>query len=154
MINEALFSSDSSEWRTPLELFHQLDMEFSFELDAAATEENALCACFIDKEEDALSDKNPWHTFNSIFINPPYGRGVKKWCEKAWKESQKGCTVVMLLPARTDTRWFHDWVYGRAEVRFLRGRLKFRFPDGTPIPSAAPFPSMVVVYRPPYQRSV
>lgn len=83
-----------------------------------------------------------------MFCNPPYGRNIGEWCEKAYTESQKpGALVVMLIPSRTDTRWFHDWVYGKAELRFVKGRLKFG--DS---PYNAPFPSMVAIYR--YQDEV
>lgn len=78
----------------------------------------------------------------TVWCNPPYGREIGKWVEKAYKESLEGVTVVMLLPARTDTKWFHDYIYGKAEIRFVRGRLKFG--DSK---NSAPFPSMVVVYR-------
>lgn len=77
-----------------------------------------------------------------VWCNPPYGREIGKWVEKAYKESLEGATVVLLLPARTDTKWFHDYIYGKAEIRFVRGRLKFG--DGK---NSAPFPSMVVVFR-------
>ncbi len=152
MLNETMFSHNSSEWRTPLELFATLDAEFGFELDAAATEENALCSSYYSKEEDALAPDNNWYTFGSVFVNPPYGRDLIKWCKKAWNESQKGCTVVMLLPARTDTKWFHEYVLGKAEIRFLRGRIRFNSPNGELLTSA-PFPSIVAVYRPPIRRS-
>jgi len=151
MNKELMFSHDSTEWRTPLDFFLMLDEEFSFELDAAATEENSLCPVYFDKEDDALSDKNSWHPCKSIFINPPYGRGIGDWVAKAWHESQKGCTVVLLLPARTDTAWFHDWVQGKAEVRFLRGRIRFSDPEGKQM-APAPFPSLLAIYRPSHQR--
>lgn len=77
-----------------------------------------------------------------VWCKPPYGREIGKWVEKAYKESLEGATVVMLLPARTDTKWFHDFIYGKAEIRFVRGRLKFG--DSK---NSAPFPSMVVVFR-------
>lgn len=76
------------------------------------------------------------------FCNPPYGREIGKWVRKAYEESKKGPTVVMLLPARTDTKWFHDYIYGKAEIRFIRGRLKFGGGE-----NSAPFPSMVVVFQ-------
>jgi len=144
-----LFSHESTEWRTPQKLFDDLDLEFNFELDAAASEENHLCFAFFNKEQDAL--KQDWTTYGTTYVNPPYGREIKLWVEKAWKESQKGITVVMLLPARTDTQWFHDFVYGRAEIRFLRGRIKFLDNEGHEL-NSAPFPSMIVVFRPPHQR--
>jgi site-specific DNA-methyltransferase (adenine-specific) len=80
-------------------------------------------------------------------MNPPYGREITQWVKKAWEESQKGATVVCLLPARTDTRWFHSYVLGKAEIRFIKGRLKF---EGAK--NSAPFPSMIVIYRPPIGR--
>lgn len=82
----------------------------------------------------------------AVFCNPPYGREIGKWVAKAAREAEKGATVVLLLPARTDTAWFHDFLYGRAEIRFLRGRLRFCI-DGIP-GDAAPFPSMVAILKP------
>ena len=85
------------------------------------------------------------HTHTSqetVWCNPPYGREIGKWVEKAYNESLAGVTVVMLLPARTDTKWFHDYIYGKAEIRFVRGRLKFG--DSK---NSAPFPSMVIIFR-------
>lgn len=148
---EILFAHESSEWRTPTKLFDNLDLEFSFELDAAASEANHLCFAWFDKEQDGLNQV--WYTHGNTFVNPPYGKEIKFWVEKAWKESQKGINVVMVLPARTDTIWFHEFVYGRAEIRFLRGRLKFLDINGHEL-SSAPFPSMIVVFRPPHQRKM
>jgi len=148
---EVLFSHESSEWRTPVKLYDSLDLEFNFELDAAASEENHLCFAWFSKEQDGLT--KVWHTYGNTFVNPPYGKEIKFWVEKAWKESQKGINVVMVLPARTDTIWFHEFIYGRAEIRFLRGRLKFLDPNGQEL-SSAPFPSMVAVFRPPHQRKM
>lgn len=76
-----------------------------------------------------------------VFCNPPYGKELPKWVKKSYEESQKGNLIVMLLPARTDTRWFHDYIYHKAKIRFIRGRLKFN--DGK---TPAPFPSMLVIY--------
>lgn len=140
MVDDALFSSTKKNWGTPQELFDSLNAEFNFDLDAAASPENTKCQRYLTKKDDALSCDWPGKT---IFLNPPYGRKESKiWVKKAWEESRKGKTVVCLLPSRTDTSWFHDFVYNKAETRFLRGRLKFEgAKDG------APFPSMVVIFR-------
>ena len=141
-MNSVLFASGNGEWTTPRWLFDVLDKEFGFNLDAAATKDNALCAKFYTKENDALVQD--WRGF--VFVNPPYGRGVGDWVKKASEESMHGATVVMLLPVRTDTAWWWDYVQGKAEVRFLRGRLKFGHPNGTS--NCAPFPSCVIIFRP------
>lgn len=137
-MNAGMFSSKTDQWATPQDFFDKLDAEFHFTLDAAADETNHKCERYYDKAHDGL--ENSWG--GVTFCNPPYGREIGKWVRKGYEESQKGATVVMLLPARTDTRWFHDYIHGKAEVRFIRGRL--RFGDGK---NSAPFPSMVVVYR-------
>lgn len=82
----------------------------------------------------------------AVFCNPPYGREVGKWVRKAYEEAQSGTTVVLLIPARTDTTYFHDYIYGKAEIRFIRGRLRFTDEEGNAY-APAPFPSMVVVYN-------
>ena len=134
-MHEALFSSATDEWSTQNAFFQALNAEFRFELDVCATDENAKCAKYYTREQDGLAQK--WG--GVCWCNPPYGREVGKWVQKG---AESGCTVVMLLPARTDTKWFHEYIYGRAEVRFVRGRLKF---GGSK--NSAPFPSMVVVFR-------
>lgn len=139
MISQALFSSRRDDWETPQDFFRALDAEFHFTLDAAASAENAKCARYYTPQDDGLS-KN-WG--GCCWCNPPYGRDVGRWVRKGLESAESGATVVMLLPARTDTRWFHEWIYGRAEVRFVRGRLHFSGGD------SAPFPSMVVIFRPP-----
>ena len=132
-----LRTSLTPEWSTPPDLFAELDAEFHFDLDAASTDENALCERHYTKEDDGLAQ--PWD--GNVWCNPPYGREIGKWVRKA-AESDGGGVVVCLVPARTDTAWWHDWVVGHAtEVRFIRGRLKF---GGSK--SGAPFPSAVVVY--------
>lgn len=141
MVDAVLYSSKSEEWETPQDLFDQLNAQFSFTLDAAATAENTKCEEFLTREDDALAESTNWP--GVVWLNPPYGRGLYKWIEKAWWECLGGSTVVMLLPSRTDTQWFHDFIYNKAEVIFLRGRLKF---SGNK--NAAPFPSMIVVFRP------
>lgn len=140
MNSKAMYSSNSSEWETPQDLFDRLNSEFHFTLDAAATAENAKCTRFFDIEIDGL--KQFWDG-DAVWCNPPYGRDVWKWVKRAfdthWVNDN---TIVMLLPARTDTRWFHRYIYGKAEIRFLRGRLKF---SGSK--NSAPFPSMIVIFR-------
>jgi len=138
-MNKALLSSNSNEWETPQDLFEKLNEEFGFTLDAASTHENAKCKKHYTLEDDGLI-KN-WGG-ETVFLNPPYGRELPKWVKKAYLESLKGATVVMLIPARTDTEYFHDYILNKAEIRFQRGRIKF---SGSK--NSAPFPSMIIVYR-------
>ena len=139
MDNAVLFSSKTDNWATPPELFKDLDNEFKFTLDPCASEENHKCAKYFTKEENGLLQD--WGG-QRVYCNPPYGRTVGNWVEKAAKESRKENTiVVMLLPARTDTKWFHEYIYGRATIRFIRGRLKFGWSK-----NSAPFPSMIVIF--------
>ena len=137
---EAMFSSRSYEWSTPQDLFDRLNEEFGFTLDVAASEENKKCEEFYSKEDNGL--ERSWKTEGAVWCNPPYGKGVGKWVRKAWEEWQDGAEVVLLIPARTDTKWFHEYILGKAEVRFLKGRLRFGGCETT-----APFPSMVVVFN-------
>ena len=139
MNTELMFSSKTDLWETPQDLFDKLNNEFHFTLDVCATPENAKCDSFYTKEQDGLSQ--PWK--GVVWCNPPYGRQIGEWVRRAFLASVSGNTVVMLLPARTDTRWFHEYIYGKAEIRFIRGRLKF---GGSK--NSAPFPSMVVVFMP------
>lgn len=135
MINTGLFTSNTPEWATPQDFFDKLDEEFHFDLDVCATPENAKCKKYFTKNDDGLSQQ--WG--GVVYCNPPYGREIGKWVKKC---SEYEGESVMLLPARTDTRWFHDYIYGKAEIRFIRGRLKF---GGSK--NSAPFPSMVVVFN-------
>ena len=135
MITKGMFTSNTPEWATPQDFFDNLDAEFHFDLDVCATPENAKCEKYFTKDDDGLSQQ--WG--GVVYCNPPYGREIGKWVKKCSEYEGKS---VMLLPARTDTRWFHDYIYGKAEVRFIKGRLKFNDGD-TP----APFPSMVVVFN-------
>jgi phage N-6-adenine-methyltransferase len=117
--------------------FKQLNREFSFVLDAAATDKSAKCRRYFTPENDGL--KNSWGG-GTVFCNPPYGREIGKWVQKAYQEAKRhNITVVMLIPARTDTAYFHDYIYGKAEVRFIRGRLKFTDEEGN-TKAAAPSP--------------
>lgn len=139
MNTEVMFSSKTDQWATPQDFFDELNNEFHFVLDVAADETNHKCAEYYDKATDGLSQS--WVRDGPVYCNPPYGREIGKWVQKAYEESCRGGVVVMLLPARTDTKWFHEYIYGRAEVRFLKGRLKFG--DSK---NSAPFPSMVVIF--------
>ena len=135
-----MFSSATDEWATPQGFFDELNKEFHFTLDPAADETNHKCEKFFTKEQNGLAC--PWGG-RTVFCNPPYGREIGKWVQKAWEEhTANGNTIVMLLPARTDTKWFHKYIYGKAEIRFVRGRLKFGGAAWN-----APFPSMVVIFR-------
>lgn len=153
MINEALLSSKNTDWCTPQDFFDELNKEFHFTLDAAATRKSAKCEKYFTKETDAL--KSNWYAGGgTIFCNPPYGRQLKLWVKKAYEESIKNRnTIVLLIPARTDTSYFHDYIYRKAEVRFIKGRLTFTDEDGNPQvdakgrPMPAPFPSMLVIYN-------
>ena len=146
VIHQSLYSSRSEDWPTPADFFALLHAEFSFTLDACATRENAKCRRYFTKATNGLL--RPWGT-ETVFCNPPYGKHMREWARKCFEASQRGATVVLLAHARTDTRWFHDWVYGKAQLRFVKGRLKFG--DGR---QSAPFPSLVAIYTPsgPHQR--
>lgn len=136
---DVMFSSKTDQWSTPQDFFNKLNDEFHFTLDPCADHSNHKCDLYFTVEDDGLS-KN-WGG-NRAFCNPPYGKEISKWVEKAYTESQKPNTlVVMLIPARTDTKWFHKWVYGKAEIRFVDKRL--RFGDGK---QNAPFPSIIAIY--------
>lgn len=114
------FSSKTNEWATPQEFFDRLDAEFNFTLDAAATLENAKCSRFFTEKDNGLIQS--WKG-ERVFCNPPYGREIGKWIEKAALEPSE--LTVMLIPARTDTKAWHRWIFGKAEIRFIPGRLKF-----------------------------
>ena len=132
------FSSATDMWSTPQDFFEGLDAEFGFTLDVCSTHDNAKCAHHFTEDDDGLSQV--WS--GVCWMNPPYGRTIGKWMRKAYESSLTGATVVCLVPARTDTAWWHGYAI-RGEVRFLRGRLKF---GGSA--NSAPFPNAVVVFRP------
>lgn len=139
-MNKVLFSSERMDWETPNELFLELNKEFSFTLDAASSHENAKCERHYTEKEDGLSQNWGGET---VWCNPPYGKELPKWIKKCAEEGKKkNTTVVMLIPARTDTRAFHEYIYGKSEIRFLRGRVKF-----VGAKNSAPFPSMIVVFK-------
>ena len=139
MMNEGMYSSNTDNWGTPQWLFDELNKEWHFDVDVCASLENAKCPRYFSKEENGLAQD--WSRFNNCWMNPPYGRQIGIWIEKAYNESQKGANVVCLLPSRTDTKWFHEYCL-KGEIKFLKGRLKFN--DGK---TPAPFPSMIVVFR-------
>lgn len=150
-MNKALLSSQNTNWCTPQDFFDRLDAEFHFVLDAAATDKSAKCRKYYTPETDGL--KQSWDCKGAVFCNPPYGRKIREWVKKAFVEAKSGTTIVLLIPARTDTTYFHDYIYGKAEIRFIRGRLRFTDECGSPKinrngkPMPAPFPSMVVIYN-------
>jgi len=134
------FSSGSGEWETPQAFFDKLDAQFEFTLDPCATPANAKCKKYFTTEDDGLAQDWKGH---HVFVNPPYGRGIGVWLKKGYEESKKHNTVVVILvPARTDTKWWHDYVMKAKEIHLVRGRLKFGDSD-----NAAPFPSAVVVFH-------
>lgn len=145
-MNQVLLSSKKMDYCTPRDFFDQLDREFHFALDAAATDKSAKCQAYYTPEADGL--KRPWGIVGdgAVFCNPPYGRETGRWVRKAWEEAQKGTTIVLLIPARTDTAYFHDYIWGKAEVRFIRDRLRFTDEDGNTY-GRAPFPCMLVIYN-------
>jgi phage N-6-adenine-methyltransferase len=135
------YSSATVEWSTPPDLFAELNRRYRFTLDPCATAENAKCPIYFTKEQDGL--KQDWGT-HRVFCNPPYGRVITgRWVRKCYEASQRGALVVLLVPARTDTRWYHDYVQGKAEITFIAGRLRFGGAKNT-----APFPSLLAVYDP------
>ncbi|MBO7715935.1 MAG: hypothetical protein J6S85_20390 [Methanobrevibacter sp.] len=140
MITIGMFTSKSQEWATPQKFFDKLNSEFHFTLDPCCNNENKKCDKFYTKEQDGLS--RSW-SGEVVFCNPPYGRELPKWVRKCYEENIiNNITIVMLIPARTDTNYFHTYIYKRAEIRFIKGRLKFN--DGK---KPAPFPSMLVIYN-------
>ena len=138
--NQALFTSNSDEYATPAWLFNQLNTEFKFTLDAAANKDNTKCALYYDKQQDGL--KHSWKR-KRVFCNPPYSQ-IKDWVFKCYTESYTAEVIVLLIPARTDTRHFHEYIYNKhnVEIRFIKGRLKFNNNK-----HGAPFPSMLAIFR-------
>lgn len=141
MNNAVMFSSNSDEWATPQWLFDELNNEFNFDLDPCASDENHKTPIYYTKNNSGLSQK--WGGCR-VFCNPPYSQ-ISKWVEKAFEEGHKPNTlVVLLIPSRTDTKYFHDYILHRAEIRYIKGRLKFGNQK-----NSAPFPSMIVIFRGP-----
>lgn len=140
-MNSGLLSSERGDWATPQAFFDLADAEFHFTLDAAASADNAKCAKYYTETDCGLL--NEWT--GAVWCNPPYGRGISDWIRKGYEASQAGATVVMLIPARTDTAYWHDYVMRAAEIRLLRGRLVFGVGEAS---ANAPFPSALIVFRP------
>lgn len=145
MVSPQLYSSASDEWETPEWLFRASNAEFGFTLDPCSTHANAKCKKHFTRAENGLAQD--WSD-EIVWMNPPYGREIYKWMEKAYRESLRGSTVVALVPSRTCTKWWHFWAM-RGEIRLLRGRVKFV--GGK---HSAPFPSALVIFRPPGHRIV
>jgi len=138
MITSGMMSSKTNEWSTPQDLFNDLDHEFHFTLDPCCTHENAKCKNHYTKEDDGLSRN--WCN-EIVFMNPPYGREIGKWIKHAYYQSKMDSIIVCLIPARTDTSYWHDYVM-KGEIRFIRGRLRFGGSN-----NSAPFPSAIVIFR-------
>ena len=136
MMNESLFKSGRQDWQTPSEVFDPLNAEFGFTIDAAASQENALLPRYWTEEDD--SPNQPWGS-ERVWCNPPYGREQKRFIEKAAK--MEADVAVLLIPARPDTAAWHNWIFPYAEVRFVRGRIKFVGGE-----FAAPFPTAIVIW--------
>jgi len=138
MFNTHLFKSQVTTWATPENVFNDLDKEFHFDLDVCADSSNHKCKRYFDEQQNGLNQ--PWG-HSVCWMNPPYGRGIHLWMEKAYKSSLFGATVVCLVPARTDTKWWHQYAM-HGEIRFLTRRLSFAGSN-----NKAPFPSAVVIFR-------
>lgn len=136
-ISRVLFSHKSDEWETPQDLYDKLNTEFRFDVDVCANEQNTKCERFFTIEKDGL--RQDWKTLTA-WCNPPYSN-IKDWAKKC--SEHKG-TAVMLVPARTDTKWFHEYCNNKdgVEIRFIKGRLKFGNSK-----NSAPFPSMLIIFR-------
>ena len=142
---EVMFSSKSSEWETPQKLYDYLNLEHNFTLDPCATEQNAKCEKYFTSEDDGLNKS--WGG-ERVFVNPPYGRDIKKWVKKAYEEGQKPNTVVVcLIPSRTDTKYWHQYCMKAWKIHFIKGRLKFKNKFNIGGLNSAPFPSAVVIFK-------
>ena len=139
-MNKALFSSERMDWETPQDFFDELDKKYHFTLDPCASKYNHKCNKYYTKEDDGLLKS--WKN-EIVFCNPPYGRSIYNWVKKCSEES-KHSTIVLLIPSRTDTKYFHEFLYKKENVEliFIKGRLKFG--DGK---NSAPFPSMLAIFR-------
>jgi len=140
MNTKVMFSSETNIWSTPKDFFNKLNDEFHFTLDPCANKDNAKCNKYFTEEQNGLVQD--WNG-ETVFCNPPYGKQLYNWVKKCYDESRsRNTTVVMLIPVRTDTRYFHEFIYHKArDIRFIKGRLKF---GGSK--NSAPFPSMVVIF--------
>lgn len=137
-------SLDSIEWETPPEIFNPINSEFNFTIDVCANQQNKKCEKFFDKTQNGLSQD--WD--NEIcWCNPPYGRDVKKWVRKAYEQSKRNTTTVLLIPCKTNTNWWHDLIIPFAEVRFIRGRVRF-IQNGIQYTNAYVWSLAFIIFRP------
>ena len=141
-LSKGLFTSDKDFWETPMSLFNKLNARYHFTLDPCSTDRNAKCPKHYTKESNGLTKS--WKN-EVVFMNPPYGKEISKWVAKASQEYRGGAIIVALLPARTDTKWFHEYINKQARVIFLKGRVKFEL-NGE-VQQTAPFPSMIVIWE-------
>ena len=145
MINKSLFTSNKEDWETPRGFYDQLNTKYHFEWDLAASNGNAKCDHYFTRDDNSL-EQNWGELSGNMFLNPPYGRQLKLWVKKASEtQLKRDQLLVMLIPSRTDTSYWHDYIFNHAEIEFLRGRLKFEV-DGVSGDSA-PFPSALVIYK-------
>ena len=136
---KVMFSSKSDEWGTPANFFNKLNLVYNFTLDPCATAQNTKCKNFYTIEDNGL--EKSWEG-ETVFVNPPYSK-VKDWVAKCHRESLKpNTTIVMLIPSRTDTRWWHQYCMTAHQIFFVKGRLRFEGGE-----HSAPFPSAVVVFQ-------
>jgi phage N-6-adenine-methyltransferase len=140
MNTDLMFSSATDQWATPQAFFNEWDDIYHFELDVCADAQNAKCRRYFSEQDNGLAQN--WAPYR-CWMNPPYGREIRRWIQKAYQESLRGATVVCLLPARTDTAWWHEYIIPFAKMTFVRGRIKFG--DSK---NGAPFPSAVAVFYP------
>lgn len=146
MVSSALLTSKNENWETPKSYFDELNQKYNFTFDLAASDDDHKTPCYYTVSDDSLS--KPWHELpGNLFLNPPYGRQLKLWIKKAYEESllKTDGSIVVLIPSRTDTSYWHDYIFGKANITFIRGRLKFEL-DGIS-GDAAPFPSALVVFE-------
>lgn len=139
--NDGRWHSRGSDWSTPQELFNTYDYRFHFTLDVCASDWNAKCKRYFTEKDDGL--KQDWGK-NICWMNPPYGKVLYEWMRKAYESYQNGATVCCLVPAATDSKWFHEFVLGTAEIAYLRGRPRFVTPEGTWQQTFSP--SMIVIF--------
>lgn len=137
-MNPVHYSSAKGDWETPWDIFNPIDANYHFTLDVCASQNNAKCERYFTKETNGLEQS--WAN-EVCWMNPPYGRQIVPWVKKASEEVQRGAIIVALLPARTDTKWFHDYVLPFAKVQFLKGRIIF-----VGASHGAPFPSILAFY--------
>ena len=140
-MDKVLFSSDRMDWETPSGLFNELNTIYEFDIDVAASEKNHKCESYFTKEDNALDQV--WE--GNIFCNPPYGRDIKNWLKKGYEEHLRDPErfIVFLIPSRTDTTYWHDYIFNKAHIDFIKGRLKFEV-GGVPS-KRAPFQTTVIV---------